>query len=443
MPCENFLQIFMAKNFKRMKRIFVILLTGLLLSSCAKKYMSLNERLASLEAERIDTIKADTSVFKQAFEIHLLQPIDHNDPDGEKFSQRIYLSYAGADKPVVLVTEGYGAGRNYTTELADYLDCNQIIAEHRYFGESVPDSLDWEYLNTFQAASDHHRIIELFSEMFSGKWITTGISKGGQTVIYHSYYYPDDADIRVPYVAPLNFGPEDPRIYTFLDTVASEYCRERVLAAQKHILENRDVYYPMVLEMADNAGMTFNRIGGPEKAFEYAVLEYDFAFWQMGNTACEEIIIDSEPDSVFDQFFSISNIGYFSDQGIKGLEPFFYQALTEIGYYGYRFDVFGDQLQYVTDSEMPDFTFSAPEGVELVYDYELMKQVDEYVRDADNFIFIYGMQDTWSATGVQLSDRSNSLKIMKKGGDHRTRIRNLPEEQRELVLTTIHDWMNE
>jgi len=173
------------------------------------------------------------------------------------------------------------------------------------------------------------------------------------------------------------------------------------------------------------------------------VLEYDFAFWQMGNTECEEIIIDSEPDSVFDQFFSISNIGYFSDQGIKGLEPFFYQALTEIGYYGYRFDVFGDQLQYVTDSEMPDFTFSAPEGVELVYDYELMKQVDEYVRDADNFIFIYGMQDTWSATGVQLGGNSNSLKIMKEGGDHRTRIRNLPEEQRELVLTTIHDWLNE
>ena len=165
MPCENFLQIFMAKNFKRMKRIFVILLAGLLLSSCTKKYMSLDERLASLEAERIDTIRADTSVFKQAFEIHLLQSLDHNDPDGEKFSQRIYLSYAGADKPVVLVTEGYGAGRNYTTELADYLDCNQIIAEHRYFGESVPDSLDWEYLNTFQAASDHHRIIELFSEM--------------------------------------------------------------------------------------------------------------------------------------------------------------------------------------------------------------------------------------------------------------------------------------
>jgi len=426
-----------------MRQLILILFAGILFSSCAEKYMSLDERLASLEAESIDTIKVDTSVFKQAFEIHLIQPVDHNNPDGDKFSQRIFLSFVGADKPVILVTEGYGAFRNYTTELADYLNCNQIIAEHRYFGESIPDSLDWSYLNTFQAASDHHRIIELFSEMFCGKWITTGISKGGQTVMYHSYYYPDDADIRVPYVAPLNFGPEDPRIYTFLDTVGSEFCRDRVHEVQKHILENRDVYYPMMLEKANSAGMTFNRVGGPEKAFEYAVLEYDFAYWQWGNTSCDEIKIEADPEAVFDQFFSISDISYFSDQGITRFEPFFYQALTEIGYYGYRFDLFGDQLIYVSDSDAPDFKFSAPERVELVYDYELMRKVDEYIRDADNFIFIYGMQDTWSATGVQLSGNSNSLKIMKKDGDHRTRINNLPDEQRELVLTTLQKWVNE
>lgn len=261
--------------------------------------------------------------------------------------------------------------------------------------------------------------------------------------MYHSYYYPGDADIRVPYVAPLNFGPEDPRIYTFLDTVGSEFCRERVLEAQNHILDNRDVYYPMMLERANSAGMTFNRVGGPEYAFEYAVLEYDFAYWQWGNTSCNEIMIEADPETVFDQFFRISDISYFSDQGITSFEPFFYQALTEIGYYGYRFDLFDDKLLFVSDSSVPDFAFSAPEGIELVYDYDLMKQVDEYIRDADNFIFIYGMQDTWSATGVNLSGNSNSLKIMKKGGDHRTRIRNLPEEQRELVLMTLQEWLNE
>ncbi|MEA1888047.1 MAG: hypothetical protein U9N72_12650 [Bacteroidota bacterium] len=162
-----------------------------------------------------------------------------------------------------------------------------------------------------------------------------------------------------------------------------------------------------------------------------------------GNTSCDEILINDDPQAVFDQFFRISDISYFSDQGIRGFEPFFYQALTEIGYYGYRFDMFGDLLQYVSDSDVPDFSFSAPQGVDLEYNYELMEEVDEYVRDADNFIFIYGMQDTWSATGVQLSGKSNSLKIIKNGGDHRTRIKNLPEDQRELVLTTINNWIRE
>ena len=191
-----------------MRNIALVLLS-LLLLSCGRKNISLSERIDGLDIAGIDTLVADTSVFTHAYEIHLFQPIDHNKPENGKFSQKIYLSYIDSTLPVVVVTEGYTANRNYTTELARHLGCNQIIIEHRYFGESVPENIDWQFLNTYQAASDHHRIIELFKEFFTGKWITTGISKGGQTVMFHSYYYPEDADVRVPYVAPLNFGPED------------------------------------------------------------------------------------------------------------------------------------------------------------------------------------------------------------------------------------------
>ncbi len=423
-------------------RIVTSIINILMLVSCGKTSMTLQERLETLDIESIDTLKADTSLFSEAYEIHLFQPVDHNNPDGPKFSQRLYLSFAGADRPVVVVTEGYGAGRNYKAELADYLNCNQIIIEHRYFGESVPEDLDWQFMNTFQAASDHHRIIELFKTVFHDKWITTGISKGGQTVMFHSYYYPDDVDIRVPYVAPLNFGPEDPRIYNFLDTVGSDFCRERIYDIQKHMLQNREVYYPMMLEIAEQDRMTFDRIGGPERAYEYTVLEYDFAYWQWGRTSCQDLLLDGTPEEIFNQFFRISGLDYFSDAGIKGYEPFFYQALTEIGYYGYQFEKFGDLLMYTSDSEKPDFSFSAPAGEELVYNYEFGEKVDEYVRDADNFVFIYGMQDTWSATGVILSGESNSIKILKKGGDHITRINNLSETDRELVLSTLKEWLS-
>lgn len=422
------------------KRAFYIFIL-LLVVSCSGRQPDLNQFLSDLDIESIDTLEADT-LFSHAFEIALVQPVDHNNPEGQKFTQRIYLSYAGADRPVVLVTEGYGAPRNYTTELARYLDCNQIIVEHRYFGESVPENTEWQYLTTWQAASDHHRIIELFSDLFRGDWITTGISKGGQTVMFHSYYYPEDADISVPYVAPLNFGPEDPRIYTFLDTVGSDYCRERVFGAQTEILKNRDIYFPMMLEMAENRGLTFERIGGAEKAFEMAVLEYDFSFWQWGLVACDEILASGDPREIFNQFFRITDIEYFADSGIKQYEPFFYQALTEIGYYGYQFEKFGELLQYAKDSELPDFTFSAPEGTELEYDYDLAMNVDSYIRDAGNFIFIYGMQDTWSATAANLSGSSNSVRIFRRGGNHRSRINNLDDADRSLVLSLLNEWLN-
>ena len=44
--------------------------------------------------------------------------------------------------------------------LTNLLDANQIMVEHRYFGKSVPDSLDWNYLNIKQSAADHHRIAD-------------------------------------------------------------------------------------------------------------------------------------------------------------------------------------------------------------------------------------------------------------------------------------------
>jgi len=258
-------------------RFFVIAVAVVFVTGCSNKTMTLEERLATLPADTIFRIEAD-SAFTEAWEIRLRQPVDHRNPDGPQFTQQVFLYYAGSDRPVVFETEGYGArgGRN---ELAMLLNANFIRAEHRYFEESRPDSAEWKYLTTWQAATDHHRIIELFKPVFSGKWATTGISKGGQTVMFHRYYYPDDVDVSVPYVAPLNFGPEDERMYRFLEKVGTEECRDRVFRFQKLALEKYESLFPMFQSFSEERGWTFTRVGGPEKAFEMTVLEYEFAFW--------------------------------------------------------------------------------------------------------------------------------------------------------------------
>ena len=53
-----------------------------------------------------------------------------------------------------------------------------------------------------------------------------GISKGGQTTIFHRYFYPADVDISVPYVAPLNLEYVDPRLDKFLNRVLIRSGRE-------------------------------------------------------------------------------------------------------------------------------------------------------------------------------------------------------------------------
>jgi hypothetical protein len=403
--------------------------------------MSWEERLASIPAESKTRIETD-SILKETYEIMLIQPVDHNNPDGRTFAQQIFVTYVDPMAPVVVVTEGY-SGSYYRSELASLLNCNQIIIEHRYFEDSRPDSIDWQYLTGWQAATDHHRIIELFKPVFLGKWLTTGISKGGETVMYHSFYYPKDVDVRVPYVGPLAFSPEDERIYEFLDNVGTQECRDRIYMFQKMILERRDTFFPLMLQLSQGRGWTYDRVGGAEVAFEMAVLEYDFAFWQWGRTPCEDIPLEGTDEEIFRHFARIGDFSYFSDQGIEPIEPFFYQAMTEQGYYGYRFERFEGLLQFASDSEQPDFMFSSPENANPTFDFEHNRRVHDYLMSkGDNFLYIYGANDTWTAAGVDLTvSATNSLLIKKEGGDHLTRIMNLSDADRELVLRKLSEWL--
>jgi len=425
-----------------MKKYSIIsaLAIAIIIAGCSSGRMTIEKRLSSLPATEVDTIKGDT-LFSGSYEIMIIQPVDHNNPDGPKFHQQVFLDYVGPDAPVVVITEGYSA-RHYTSELARLLKCNQIIIEHRYFEESTPDTVVWKYLTTWQAATDQHKIIELFKPVFNGKWITTGVSKGGQTVMFHSYYYPEDVDVRVPYVGPLNFGPEDSRMADFLANAGTPECRQKVYEFQKLALQKYDVLFPMLLNLAEERKWTFSRVGGPEKAFEMTVLEYEFAFWQWG-LGCDEIPLNGTDKEIFDYLAKAADFNYFADQGLKYFEPFFYQAMTEIGYYGYQFDRFKGLLKYAADDGKPEFTFSAPLGVELKYDYEFAKKVDEYIKTkAKHFIFIYGGNDPWSASAADINGNAECIKVVKEGGMHGTHIGNLPPEQKKLVLSKLEEWLD-
>ena len=405
--------------------------------------------IQKLRAAGVDSLRSfciNSDRYSEAVEIFLKQDIDHSKPGLGHFYQRVILRHRGFDKPMVMVTEGYAAGyalwADYDEEIAGMLDANLIVAEHRYFGKSVPKPLDWKQLTLANATADLHAVNQLFRKIYPGPWLSTGISKGGQTTIYYRYFYPDDVAASVPYVAPLNFSVADKRVYHFKDTVADESCRSHLQALQTDLLQRRDVFLPMFADSALKRNLTFNMVGGVEKAFEYNVLEYGFAFWQWYAGGCGQL---PEPGSdkhqVFNAFVESTGYDFFADQSIEVFQPFFYQALTEMGFYSYETKDFGQALKLVTN---PNFNHTLPAGLKVRYSPRLSKKVNRWLRrEGNNFLYVYGGYDAWSATAVQPGDKTNALKLVLPGGSHVTRLANFDEETRKRAVETLKGWIGE
>ena len=129
----------------------------------------------------------ESKEFSEKYVTYFTQPLDHDRPELGSFRQRVIVSHIGFDRPTVIVTEGYGAGYalspKYREELSKMFNTNMIFVEYRYFLESTPEPRDWQYLTAESSADDLHAVREAFKTIYPGKWIATGISKGGQTAM--------------------------------------------------------------------------------------------------------------------------------------------------------------------------------------------------------------------------------------------------------------------
>jgi hypothetical protein len=422
----------------KIKYITNLLLTLLLVGSISCiQTKDIESRLKELPGVTVEKIQGDTT-FAEYYEMWFTQPVDHENPELGTFKQRVLLGHHAFDRPMVVEIQGYNIWTEKAGELSKLLDANQLTIEHRYFNNSRPDSLDWKYLNIKQAAADQHAVIQALKSIYKNKWISTGISKGGQTTIYHRYFYPNDVDASVAYVAPMNLEREDKRIHEHLAKVGSEESRTKVKDFQVVCFENRKELLPLLKEHAEKNKYQFPM--GFEKALDLNILEYSFAFWQWGNTNCDEI-----PDSnagandLFSHLTKTSPFNFFDSAGIIQQQPFFYQALTEIGMYSYEVAPFKKYVNYDKDLT---FDFTLPEGVDGTFNPKSMLAVNKWLQtDADKMLFIYGEYDPWSATQVHLKDNLKCRKFIRPEGSHGTRIRNFSPEKQAKILQTLEAWL--
>lgn len=426
-----------------MKLNYFTLLTSIfLLLPCINHASELKRKLNTIpHVVKVESLKTNDA-FSEKYLIWIEQPIDHSHPNKGKFLQRVVLSHKDFVRPMVMITEGYGAAyalrKSYINELSELLNANQICIEHRFFDKSIPDSIEWKYLTTRNAAMDLHRVNQVFKALYNGKWIATGISKGGQTAILYKSYYPEDVSITVPYVAPVNFGLEDGRHEPFINNVASKEARVAVLSFQQEVLKRRDTLQEYFNQYCKDQNYTFTI--PLDEVFDYCVLEYSFAFWQWGGDY-QTIPSPDAPDAdIFEHFLKNSSPDYFSTEGTKSILPFFVQAAHELGYYGYDLTPFKPWLHIKSSHNYVKKIF-LPESFDLPWKRTMRWSNRIIQKKGFNMLYIYGEYDPWTATGIVINGRTNALKLVKPGGSHRTRINTLPSGMKQQAMDSLSVWL--
>lgn len=429
---------------KNMHIRYAALLLFVLLSASASSFAQtvLEQKISAISAIK-EIRPLETSEFSEKYVTYFTQPLDHRHPEKGSFRQRVIVSHVGFDRPTVIVTEGYGAAyalrSQYREELSKLLNANMIFVEYRYFLESTPEPKDWQYLTAENSADDLHAITTAFKNIYPGKWIATGISKGGQTTLLYRTFYPDDVDISVPYVAPLCYGVEDGRHEPFLHKVSTPENRKIIEDFQLEALKRKATLLPRFEKYCTEKNYSFR--APIEEIYDYSVLEYSFALWQWGTPISYIPATTASDDEIFSHLLAISEPGYFTADSPNA--SFFVQAARELGYYGYDVQPFKQYLS-IQSSEGYLHRLMLPEELkDMPFDKTLSKKITKFLKKQDpKMIFIYGQNDPWTAAGVTwLKNKKNIHVFIQPNGSHLARISTLPEAEKAEVMELINEWL--
>lgn len=391
--------------------------------------------------------RLDTDKFQEKYVLKFRQFVDGDNADKGTFDERIFVGFKGYDRPTVLVTEGYfahyGERQNYTEELCEMFQANVVLCEYRYFGESVPVPTNWDYMTVDNSLRDYHRVRQTFGQLFTGKWISTGISKGGQTTMFYRATYPDDVDVSVSYVAPLNKAVEDGRHEKFLDKkVGTKEERKAILNAQQELMKRKPQLMPLFDDYCREKGYQFYLANAD--IYDYCVLELPFALWQWG-TPVSSIPMEAASDSLwFGYLMETAEPDYFSYP--SKFMPFDVQAARELGYYGYSLKAI-KKWASVKNTKGYLKALMLPDSLRH-YDFDptLYRRTVKFLKQADpRHIFIYGEIDPWSASGVctwlDCKKKKNMRIYVQPRGSHRARIGNMPEDMKRDITDRLTEWL--
>ena len=439
---------------------------------------TIEERLERLD--RVQDVKFVTTTdnFEYVFSFNFIQYIDHNNKDAGTFTQKIEMGFNDFDLPNVFVTTGYFmSDNNYEyeyneNEVAFLIKSNYIYVEHRYFGESLPVEIDyynvhtWDYLTTKQAADDLHDICTEFKRILDGKWVATGISKGGITATLYAYYYPGEMDLYMPYVAPFINSYSDTRwvkyIYEeigddFYGKELAKEMRDNVLAFQVKLFEYKEVLSPRFYQDALDEGVLVTEYLNPKYAYDMAVMDLGFAFWQYYQYLYDYLVqvltmsedteedIQAKQDEFYVWLYGTASINYGTNSAFT---PYFIQAYQELGNIGYDFsyirEALGDEdFVSIGKEDEKDILWKCmfDDGkINIEHIGLIAPHIENMLKNTkDKFIIIYGSSDPFYSVKTDDVDNPNVTYFVDKENAHSSYIQTLNAEDMAKALALIKE----
>ncbi len=350
--------------------------------------------------------------------VTITQPVNHAAPD-RTFEQRLFVMHRGCDRPTVIADWGYSNDVFFDDELAVLFGANAIWVEHRYQGESIPAAADWDWtqLTIENGAGDMHRVIDSFKHLYGAHWVSTGASKGGITATYHSYFFPDDLDGAIPYVAPASHSRIDPGYQAYLDAVLTTPCAQQIRDTQVAALTTRR---PMMLAHLTELGAT----GVEADYLEMMTASFDWGFWQYyGASYCNRVPAPDATDDVFWNFYANVSGIYRSTPGdpMRSDGALSYEWLTE---QGFALQI-GAHVAPLMHSELAKMTmedrFRAdfPDVDLPAYDGYVTRSARHWAEHyADHLLLIYGQYDPWSGGALAEPLRRTSARFFAPAQTH-------------------------
>ncbi len=379
--------------------------------------------------------------FDRKFLLTITQSLDHFGKIEDVFEQRVFIFHKSVTKPVVFVTEGYGAvyaeSPSYNHELCDMLDANLIVVEHRFFGQSKPENYDWKYLTVKQAAADHHNVAKPLKNVYKHKWISTGTSKGGTTALYHKALYPSDIDVVVAYVAPMTIAQEDPRpIDWILNQAADAKVRKQISDYQEFILKNKSAAIQFLKAHQEKSNCVFKM--DLEAVVEYTVFEYAFSFWQWGISPSRIPTKKQGVEGAVNHLFMLVSPSTFYVDSNTSSAIYYYQAYHETGYYS-----FNEMAKRFKKLSLNDYSnrIMAPQNRNIEYNPKTHQEIIQILNEKGHHIIqIHGEIDPWRYAAWEPNEKLDSYFFVAKGTPHSANYKSLNSEQKALFDKAVLDW---